>query len=185
MILDCLIEVHDLLTGLEIPHGFGGAIALGNYADPRGTNDVDVNVATPFTEATAMLRELTKIGFDLDGSLEDALPAAGLRVVRGLDQVDLFFSFDTYHDRVLSRCRLATFTFGPTRRSIPVISPDDLVVFKMAFNRGKDWVDIESMLLAGTKLDLTLISQELVSLRGPTMHPRVARLRELIAKAAK
>ena len=66
-----------------------------------------------------------------------------------------------------------------------MISPDDLVVFKMAFNRGKDWVDIESMLLAGTKLDLTLISQELVSLRGPTMHPRVARLRELIAKAAK
>lgn len=64
-----------------------------------------------------------------------------------------------------------------------MISPDDLVVFKMAFNRGKDWVDIESILSAGTKLDLTLIRQELVSLRGPTMLPRIARLRELVAKA--
>ena len=53
----------------------------------------------------------------------------------------------------------------------------------MAFNRGKDWVDIESILSAGTKLDLTLIRHELVSLRGPTMLPRIARLRELVAKA--
>ena len=64
-----------------------------------------------------------------------------------------------------------------------MISPDDLVVFKMAFNRGKDWVDIESILSAGMKLDLTLIRRELVSLRGPTMLPRIARLRELVAKA--
>jgi hypothetical protein len=53
----------------------------------------------------------------------------------------------------------------------------------MAFNRGNDWVDLEVTLAAKTPLDLALIEEELIALRGPTMHPRIARLRALIAAA--
>jgi hypothetical protein len=35
----------------EIPHAFGGALALAYYAEPRATVDIDINVFIPATEA--------------------------------------------------------------------------------------------------------------------------------------
>jgi hypothetical protein len=39
-----VIGVHDALDAAQVTHGFGGALALGFYAEPRLTADIDVNV---------------------------------------------------------------------------------------------------------------------------------------------
>jgi hypothetical protein len=185
MILDCLIDVDRVLTEQQITHAFGGALALANYADPRGTNDVDVHVATQFTEAGPVLKALEREGFCPEGDPALALLTAGTRMVRGFDVVDFFFSFDAFHERMLERRRPAVIQIGATQRTFEVIGPDDLVVFKVSLNSGKDWVDIEAMLVAGTVIDLDLVRQELLALRGPTMLPRIARLSRMLENAAK
>jgi hypothetical protein len=185
MILDCLIDVDRVLTEQRISHAFGGALALANYADPRGTNDVDVNVATQFTEAGPVLKALEREGFSPEGDPALALPAAGIRMVRGFDVVDLFFSSDAFHERMLERRRPAEIQIGATRQTFDFVGPDDLVVFKVSCNQGKDWVDIEAMIAAGTKFNPELIREELLALRGPTMLPRIARLSTMLENAAK
>ena len=45
-----LVALHDALDEAAIPHAVGGAIALGYYAEPRATIDVDINVFVPVTE---------------------------------------------------------------------------------------------------------------------------------------
>ena len=42
-----LIALHHALDDAGIPHAVGGAIALGYYAEPRATIDVDINVFVP------------------------------------------------------------------------------------------------------------------------------------------
>jgi len=86
---------------------------------------------------------------------------------------------------MLERRRSAEIQIGATRRTLEVVGPDDLVVFKVSCNQGKDWVDIEAMLVAGTVIDLDLKHQELLALRGPTMLPRIARLSTMLENAAK
>lgn len=57
---------------------------------------------------------------------------------------------------------------------------EDLTVFKLSFGRDKDWVDIRGIAAAAPDLDVAYIEDQLVGLRGPLMHPRIARLRSLI-----
>ena len=84
MIVDCLVDVDD---ALGVAHAFGGANALAYYADPRGTNDVDVNVATRFDQAGVVLDALAATGFSVEGDPTTLLPAAGIRCTRGRDLV--------------------------------------------------------------------------------------------------
>jgi hypothetical protein len=55
-----LLAVHEALDQAELPHAFGGAIALGYcVVEPRGTRDLDVNVFLPqerFPEQRALSR---------------------------------------------------------------------------------------------------------------------------------
>src|SRR5690242_17834890 len=39
-----VVAVHQRLAAAGLPHAIGGAVALGAYAEPRPTADIDVNV---------------------------------------------------------------------------------------------------------------------------------------------
>jgi hypothetical protein len=186
VIEDVVWELHQLLDDLGVRHVFGGALALNYYATPRATIDVDVNVAVNFPEADSLVRELEKRGFQPYRDSAQWLPIAGVRLVRddaagGLAVVDLFFSFDDYHRVVLDNARpLPMLLSSGDRVDVPVMSADDLVVFKASFNRDKDWVDVRAMVESGAPVDADYVAEHLVALRGPTMYPRVARIRRLL-----
>jgi hypothetical protein len=187
VIEDVVWELHRLLDDLGVRHVYGGALALNYYATPRATIDVDVNVAVPFPEADSLVRELEKRGFRPDRTRTQWLPIAGVRLVRDdatgwLAVIDVFFSFDDYHEVVLDNARpLPMLLPSGDRVDVPVMSADDLVVFKASFNRAKDWVDIRAMIDSGIPVDADYVDEHLVALRGPTMYPRVARIRRLLA----
>jgi hypothetical protein len=65
--------------------------------------------------------------------------------------IDLFFAYDPFHYHAAGRVRRVPFGADTIR----ILAPEDLLVCKAVFNRRKDWIDIEQMLLitAGT-LDL-------------------------------
>jgi hypothetical protein len=135
-----------VLAVADVPHAFGGAIALAYYATPRGTRDVDINVFLPASAFERVVAALLPIG------VEPPTPALHHRFERD-EQVrlfwdrtplDLFFSYTELHDACLERRR--SVPFGADR--IVILSPEDLAIFKVLFARSKDWRDLHEMLLA-------------------------------------
>lgn len=175
-------EVHRVLAGAGIAHAFGGALALNYYAQPRLTADVDVNVAVSVADAGDVLELFERRGFAVDAP-EDSTqaPAAGVRLRRGRDTLDLFFVFDPYLEHVVEVAATYRFSTGDEVLDLPFLTANDLVVMKVSFNRPRDWADIEAMLASGTPIDADYVGDRLVAFRGPTMHPRVVVLRQRIA----
>jgi hypothetical protein len=158
-------------------------LALAYYAEPRGTVDVDVNVFVTFDRAVEVVAALETLGFTPEQPVGEWSPAAGVRLRRPAEptRLDLFFSLDERYDEIARRTR--HFPFGRRRRHLPFLSAEDLVVFKLSFGRDKDWVDLRHLLEARPAIDLTYVETQLVALRGPTMYPRLARLRVMARRA--
>jgi hypothetical protein len=175
-----VVAVHGHLQGRREAHAFGGALALAYYAEPRGTIDVDVNVFVPFERAPEIVAGFGELGFAPEQPPDQWLPIAGVRLVQavGPAMLDLFFSLDERYDEIAGRIR--RFPFGPSGVELPFLSGEDLAVFKLSFGRDKDWVDLRRLVTSSADLDVEYIERQLIGLRGPTMYPRLARLRRLI-----
>lgn len=174
-----VLETAAALDRLQVPYAFGGALALAYYAEPRATLDVDVNVFAPFHDGPDIVGRMAVAGLEPERPPPEWLPLAGVRLTREGERakLDVFFSVDDSYAEVASRVR--RFPFGTGGDRLPFLSADDLIVFKLSFGRDKDWTDITAMLAGGHHLDLAYVERQLLHLRGPAMHPRLARLRQL------
>jgi hypothetical protein len=183
ILYDVAVATHRLLDEHGLTHGFGGALALNYYADPRSTLDVDVNIFVPWTEGLTLVPIFEALGYLPVRPLAAAVPISGIRLVKEGEPilVDLFFSIDEGYREVAERLRW--FPFGPSDETLPFLSAEDVVLFKLSFNRDKDWVDIRRMLEERPDLDLDYVERALIEMRGPTMYPRMARVRTVAIQA--
>ncbi len=177
-LIDLVIGVHACLDAHALPHAFGGALALTYIAQPRATIDVDVNVFVPPSDLERVSAALSTL--DLAPEANDPLPIAGVRFRHSVAPfpVDVFLSLGEEY-AVVER-RVTTHRFGRADDVLPFLSAEDLCIFKLSFARPKDWVDLAAIADARPSLDVGYIEQQLVALRGPTMYPRIARLRTLL-----
>jgi hypothetical protein len=137
-------------TLVEIPHAFGGALALAYYAEPRATVDIDLNVFIPAAEARRLVAPLQRIGAALDNAvLSRATRDGQIQTTWDRTPLDIFLSYDPFHDAA----KLATRTVPFTNTTIPILAAEHLVVCKAVFDRAKDWVDIDAIREAGTRID--------------------------------
>ncbi len=145
-----ILAIHEQLTQAKIPHAFGGALALAYYAEPRATIDVDLNLFVAPSSYPDIERDLARIGVG-DGVDAKVVERDGqCRLRWGNTPIDLFFAYDALHDAMRRATRSEP--FGETK--IPVLGPEHLLVCKAIFNRPKDWLDIEQMLVCVDDLDL-------------------------------
>ena len=147
MLLDeKLVALENALTEAGIPHAFGGAHALAYYAAPRATVDIDVNVFVRGERAHEVFSLLGNLGVDVaDPALAERAARDGqVRLRWQGTPLDLFFSYDPLHDSSLERRR--SVDFGGDR--IHVLSAEDLMVYKVLFDREKDWRDLAEMVYA-------------------------------------
>jgi len=161
-----VILIEAALRAARIPHAFGGAIALAYYATPRATIDIDVNVFVDAGRADDVLTALERLGASAPTPAEATrLRRDGQARIRwGATPLDLFFSYDPFHDACLERRRAQPFGPGET---IHVLSAEDLVVFKAIFARDKDWRDIDELVFAaGEELDADRITDWLERIVG-------------------
>jgi hypothetical protein len=172
-----VIAIHEALTSAKVPHAIGGALALAYYAEPRATIDVDVNAFVP-TERWPDVRDaLSPLGVKVDVDL-DALGRDGqVRLWWDRNPIDLFFSYDPFHDEMRRAARRVPFA----ETTIPILSPEHLAVCKAMFDRPKDWLDIEQILVATDPLDLPEIEAWLETMVGGS-NPRLKRLREIVER---
>jgi hypothetical protein len=168
-----VVAVADAFDRADLPWALGGARAHA-YAteDPRATRDIDVNVFVSAARASEVLCALPEgVRYD-DGDLATVRRTEQVRVWWDDTPIDLFFSADPFHAETAKRSLTVPFE----GRSIRVLCPEDLAVFKAMFDRRKDWVDIESM-VEWNAIDLDVAAARLATLLGD--DDRVQRLRTL------
>ena len=170
-LVDAIVAIHVSLEEAELPHAFGGALALAwCTGEPRTTADIDINVFVDPSRAP-----------DVVEALPDSIRATEGQLARLIDdgQVRLMWGrIPAFHEVVAKDVVLHPFAGD----RVPFLSCASLGVFKAFFNRDKDWVDIREMLRAG-RLDADQLLGRLVQLLGPD-DPRVTSLLESIDEVA-
>lgn len=173
---DKISVVHQRLDESELPHAIGGALAVGYYAVPRSTLDIDVNIFLP-ADRWPTIRDAL-VGLGLDPAIEIDRGGIGkaeeMRVEWSPNSLHLFFSCDPLHDQMRRRIRYVPFN-GET---IPIVAPEHLVIRKALLDRNKDWIDIEQILVATDPFDLGEVEDWLERMVGAD-NPRMKKLAEV------
>ena len=159
-----VVAIDRALAG--VPHAFGGALALAYYAEPRATVDIDLNVFVGVDDAPGVIDRLRAVGVDGEVATDALVRDGQVRLWWDRNPVDLFFSYDPFHDAARDATR--TVPFADTE--IPVLSADHLLVCKAIFDRPKDWVDIDAMVAWGTPLDRDEVLRWTADLLGAHSH---------------
>jgi hypothetical protein len=172
---DKIVAIHQALASANLPHAFGGALALAWCTQrARGTIDIDVNVFVPVQRTVELLAalppEVTTTGAPVAAAIAQLESDGQTRLWWAHTPVDMFLDTTPFHADVGERIRWEPFA----GHDIPFLACRDLAVFKAFFDRTKDWADLEEMQLAGT-LDVEAVAGVLVHYLG-TDDPRVARL---------
>lgn len=174
---DKVIALDEALSRAKIDHAFGGALALAYYAEPRATVDVDINLFVPPQNHDEVFAALGPLGVERPDDADRLVRDGQSRWRWGSNPVDLFFANDPIHAAMEGKVRKVP--FGDVR--IPILSPEHLIVCKVMFDRPKDWLDIEQILVTETDLDLGEVRGWLE--RGLTSSdPRLVRFEELTAR---
>lgn len=157
-----IVALHHALSAAELPHAFGGALALAWCTGrARGTIDIDINIFASVECVEAVFAALppgVKAGQE---ARKIVLRDGQVRLWWGQTPVDLFFNTTEFHVEVARRVRLETFMGG----RLPFLSCSDLAVFKAFFNRTQDWADLEQMAAAGT-VDVTAVTARIIEMLG-------------------
>jgi transcriptional regulator with XRE-family HTH domain len=174
-----LLAIHRALAQAQVPHAFGGAVALAYWTlEPRGTTDVDVDAFVPAAEAEAVLRALPE---DVERPARAArkLAADGRLQLRWEETpIDLFLGADPLLADAARHRRIVPFGDG----RIPVLGPVELAALKALGDRARDWADVGALLVAGT-LDAGAARTALRRVLAET-DPRLRHFDELAERVA-
>lgn len=173
-LVDKIVDLHAHLARADLPHAFGGALALAWCTErARGTIDIDVNVFVSSAELDRVLEALPQDVRWGDDEVRLLQRDGQARLWWDGTPVDLFLDTTDFHRRAAQRCRTEPFAGV----EIPFLACRDLAVFKAFFDRTKDWADLEEMASAGT-LDVDAVVGVLVEHLGPSDH-RIGRVLSL------
>jgi hypothetical protein len=169
-----IVAIDAALAAAAIAHAFGGALALAYYAEPRATDDVDVNVFLAPADLARVTDTLAPLGVEADVELALVERDGQCRLSWGRTPLDLFFAYDIVHEAMERDARRVP--FGDVR--LPILAPEHLLVCKVVFDRPKDWLDIEQVLVCVEELDLQEIGGWLTRIIGEH-DPRRLRFEQL------
>ncbi len=166
-----IIALHDALRRQELPHAFGGALALAWCTGrARGTIDIDVNIFVDPSLAKHVIASLPP-GVSFSPKLQKNLATDGqVRLWWEKTPIDIFLNTVALHQKASQRVRWEDFA----GQQIPFLACADLAIFKVFFNRTKDWADLEEMAAAGT-LDI----EELIAVINEALGPDDERITRL------
>jgi len=172
-----VVAIHAALP--DIPHAFGGALALAYYAEPRATIDIDLNLFVPAERFAEVSDPLHRLGAASDDPSVAALVRRDgqARVMWDWTPIDLFFAYDPFHDAAAAGRKIVPFSDG----RIPILAPEHLMVCKAVFNRPRDWVDIDSMLSGEADIDVSEVMRWVGRLAGDE-DPRYNRIASVLTR---
>jgi hypothetical protein len=168
-----ILAVHRSLKSHDLPHAFGGALALAWCTQrARGTIDIHVNVFVAADRTDSEIAALPGEVRVTETERAALLSSGQVRVWWDTTPIDLFLDTTEFHEAVGTGIRWEP--FGGI--DVPFLACRDLAVFKAFFDR-TDWADLEEMQTAGA-LDVEAVAGVLVNYLGGN-DQRVERLRSL------
>jgi len=178
-------RIADVLAQKNIRHAFGGAIAQNYWGVVRATQDVDVLALIPATRSQEVVDALIAAGFRMRdargaerpitvGEVRESQRKYNLFAVwLGVVKVELFAPTLPLQHRILDRARPMPWR----NRTVPVTTPEDLILIKMVFHRDKDLRDIRAMIAtSGANLDRAYMSTQAAGLLEPDRREELQRL---------
>ena len=157
-----IVALHHSLKAAELPHAFGGALALAWCTlRARGTIDIDINIFVDASQMEAVLAALPSAVEASPKQRKELLRDGQVRLWWEETPVDIFLNTTDFHRQAAERVRLEQFM----GEAIPFLDCGDLAVLKAFFNRSQDWADLEAMAVAGT-LDVDRVSAVLIHYLG-------------------
>ncbi len=164
----------------HIPYGVGGALALGVWAVPRATKDVDISAFVTDAELPRVLDSLERAGvmIDRDAAVKDVMRIGLFKGRLGRILVDVFVSQHPQYAAMRSRTIRVVDAAGV---STAFLSPEDLAVHKLVFGRPKDIADLEGLFARRHDLDVGYVREWLAQM-VPTGDPRLAVLDDLVRR---
>ena len=171
-----------LFAAHEIPYAIGGAIALFYWGEPRATTDIDINVFLAASEAGRVVSAFAGAGISIDAEriAKEVAATAQARLDFTGTAVDLFFADLPFHESCSARA--VRVPFGDIWMN--VLTAEDLVVCKVMFDRGKDWLDVEQVLYTrGSAFDTGYVVRWLEEMLG-VANERIRRFDALAATVA-
>jgi predicted nucleotidyltransferase len=157
-----------------------GGIALAQWGFVRTTHDVDVKVLVPDTNYTAVRSALRAAYPEPARTHIPQNPLIVSVLIQGVI-VDFLLTLPGYEEQIIERA--VQRDLGGW--SIRVCSAEDLIIQKVVAGRGRDWLDVEELLIAQhDRLDQAYIegwlSQFAEALEQPEMLSAYQALREKI-----
>jgi hypothetical protein len=143
-----LIDVQKALESAAVPYALIGGCARNAYAEPRATKDVDMVVAGDVTSYAALEHALRLGGFTRASAVQapdDSVPDLVLYRDASGRRVDVLFAKTEFERSALAR-REWRASYDSIR--LPIVTPEDLVIYKLIAGRTQDWADVEQVLLA-------------------------------------
>ena len=172
---DKIVALHRALEAANVGHAFGGALALAWCTRrPRGTSDIDINIFAPPAQTRRVLRALPSEVQWIDDDRDRLRRDGQVRLWWDTTPVDLFLSTTSFHRRASRRVRREPFR----DETLPFLACDDLAVFKVFFDRSRDWADLEEMITARS-FDVGAVRATIAELLGAD-DARLARLADLV-----
>jgi hypothetical protein len=146
-----------ILEGVGVAWAVMGGCARNAYAEPRATKDVDFVAAVDPASFAALERALERAGFRRASAVSEPgeiVPDLALYRDGSGRRIDILFAHTAFERSALERRRPLA---SSGQRATHVVSPEDLIVYKLIADRPQDRADIaavvEAQRLRGTAID--------------------------------
>jgi predicted nucleotidyltransferase len=141
-----MAAVSEVLTGLGVTHALIGGLAVGVHSEARATKDIDFAASADTVAAHRVVEQMAVRGFSAHthGTLG---PGSVVRFVQtgedGLERwVDVLFAGTPFEERAIARAT-PVHVLG---HAVPVVSVEDLLVYKLLASRPRDIADAARLL---------------------------------------
>jgi predicted nucleotidyltransferase len=159
-----------------------GGVALQFWGEPRLTKDVDLTLLTGFGAEEGFIDDLLQ---KFPGRIENAKEFALrnrvllLQTESGIG-IDISLGAFSFEEAMINRAEYQKYL---PNISLKICSAEDLIVLKAFADRGKDWSDIESVLIRQNKLDWNYINEQLAPLIELKEAPEILTKLEMMRSA--
>jgi predicted nucleotidyltransferase len=152
-----LVAGVEALDSLKLRYAIVGGLAVGVWAVPRATQDVDIYAEIPPEAGSSLEQELRSRGFHVPAMREE-LERFGVFRSRSSDGVflDIFDAVGPLGEAIIRRRRQASVG----GYDVWVIAPEDLALLKAFSDRSRDFDDLVVLLRRATsRLDMDYIKE--------------------------
>ena len=137
-----LLTLSSWLTESKIPHMVIGGFAVTVWGEPRFTRDLDITVSVPSERFSHAIGEICHRFASLASEpLKFVTDTRVLPIMVESVPVDLIFAALPYEEDAIARARPVKVSNG----TVPICSPEDLVLHKIVSHRPRDHEDIEGV----------------------------------------